>query len=139
MELQKSITKRRVGVSLTYLSLLVLVYIFQFENPAQWTFLLKVAGIIILLILFVSFYFTYVKTRLWQFIHKPLNKLDEREIELTSKSLRYAYAIFTVLTLLILLGLVFSPTQVHIVSVASLILFAHLLPASIIAWTERQV
>ena len=82
---------------------------------------------------------TYIKTELWNFIHKPLIKLDGRETALTSKSLRYAYGIFTVVVLSVLLSFALMATTIDIVVVASLILFAHLLPASVIAWTEKEV
>ena len=65
--------------------------------------------------------------------------MDEREIALTSKSLRYAYGIFAVVILILLLSLAITDTPIDVVLVASLILFAHILPASVIAWTEKGV
>jgi len=83
--------------------------------------------------------FTFFKTGLWQFTHKSLKMLDEREMELTSKSLRIAYAIFTVVVLALLLAIAITSVAIDVVMVAALILFAHLLPASIIAWTQKVV
>lgn len=98
-----------------------------------------VIEIIAIIIFSASFALTFIKTGLWRFIHKPLKKLDEREITLTSKSLRYAYGIFTVIVLVLLLSFAITDTPIDVVIVASLILFAHILPASIIAWTEKEV
>jgi len=94
--------------------------------------------IIAFIIFLISFSLTYLKTGLWRFTHKPLKTLDERELALTSKSLRYAYVIFTVIVLILLLSLAIFSAKIDIVLVVSLILLAHLLPASVIAWTEKD-
>ena len=139
MEMRKSIKKRRIGVIITLLSLCSMVIIFEYYKIEQRNNAFIAIEIIPFIIFLVSFIATFIKTGLWGFIHKPLTKLDEREIALTSKSLRYAYGIFTVVTLFLLLTLAIIHTPIDVVSVASLILFAHLLPASIIAWTEKEV
>ena len=139
MEIKKSIKKRRVGVILTLLSLCSMVIIFEYCKIEQRNNTFIAIEIIPLIIFLVSFIVTFIKTGLWGFIHKPLKKLDEREIALTSKSLRYAYSIFTVVTLFLLLSFAITQTQIDVVLVASLILFAHILPASYIAWTEKEI
>jgi hypothetical protein len=139
MEIKKSIKKRRVGVILTLLSLCSMVIIFEYCKIEQRDSKIIAIEIIPLIIFLVSFIVTFIKTGLWGFIHKPLKKLDEREIALTSKSLRYAYSIFTVVTLFLLLSFAITQTQIDVVLVASLILFAHILPASYIAWTEKEI
>ncbi len=139
MELQKSIKNRRVGVILTYISLFIIVLIFEYCSVRKWTNILITIEIISIVVLLLSFVFTYLKTGLWRFIHKPLKKLDEREIALTSKSLRYAYGIFTVIILFLLLSFTLTGMTLNIVIIVSLIVFAHILPASIIAWTEKEI
>ena len=132
------IINRKVGVILTLLSLCSMVIIFEFCKIKRSANLFIVTEIIAFIIFLVSFVLTYLKTGLWQFTHKALKKLDEREIALTSKSLRLAYAIFTVVILILLLSLAITNTPIDVVLVASLILFAHILPASFIAWTEKE-
>ena len=139
MELEKSIRKRRIGVIVTFISLLSAVSIFEYGTNEQWNIILQITGIISFIVFIVSLILTFFKTGLWRFTHKPLKKLDEREIALTSKSLRYAYGFFTVIVLLLLLSFSIIERPLNIVLVVSLILFAHMLPASIIAWTEKQV
>ena len=139
MEMRKSIKKRRIGVILTLLSLCSMVLIFEYCKIEQRDSTIIAIEIIPIIIFLVSFIVTFIKTGLWGFIHKPLKKLDEREVALTSKSLRYAYGIFTVVTLILLLSLAITHTQIDVVIVASLILFAHILPASYIAWTEKEI
>jgi hypothetical protein len=139
MELRKSKNRRRSGVILTYLFLAGLVLIFEYCQNSLWTSLSITVEIVLFLGLIASFIFFYVRTELWSFIHRPMEKLDEREIALTGKSLRYAYGIFTVVILSLLLSLALLDATIDVVMVAALILFAHLLPASVIAWTEKEV
>ena len=139
MEMKKSVSKRRIGVIFTLISLCSMVLTYEYYKIEQRdsTFIaIEISSIIIFI---VSFVLTFINTGLWGFIHKPLKDLDEREIILTSKSLRYAYAIFTVVTLILLLYFAVTLTPLDVVLVAALILFAHLLPASIIAWTEKVI
>ena len=138
MKLGKSINKRRVGVILTLLSLCAMVLIFEYFKINRNIVLFIATELIAFIIFSVIFILTYLKTGLWQFTHKPLKKLDEREIALTSKSLRQAYMIFTIFILILLLALSVTEKAASIVLVVSLILFAHLLPASVIAWTEKE-
>ncbi len=139
MEMKKSIEKRRMGVILTLLSLGLMVFIFEYGKIEQWNTVLQISGILSIIVFIASLIPTFFKTGLWKFIHKPLKELDEREIVLTSKSLRYAYSIFTVVVLSLLLILAITTLQIDVVLVAALILFAHLLPASVIAWTEKVI
>jgi len=139
MEMKKSISKRRIGVIFTLISLCSIVLTYEYYKIEQRDSTFIAIEIISIIIFIVSFMLTFINTGLWKFIHKPLKNLDEREIALTSKSLRYAYAIFTVVTLMLLLYFAVTFTPLDVVLVAALILFAHLLPASIIAWTEKVI
>jgi len=137
MQTIRTINNRRIGVVLTLLSLCAMVIIFECSKIHRNVALFISTEIIAFVIFSVSFVLTYLKTGIWQFTHKALKKLDEREITLTSKSLRIAYCIFTVVILILLLSLAITDTPASIVLVASLILLAHILPASAIAWTEN--
>ena len=139
MEMKKSVSKRRIGVIFTLISLCSMVLTFEYYKIEQRDSTFIAIEIISVIIFIVSFMLTFINTGLWGFIHKPLKDLDEREIALTSKSLRYAYAIFTVVILMLLLYFAVTLTPLDVVLVAALILFAHLLPASIIAWTEKVI
>ena len=137
MRLMKSLNKTRVGTILNLLSLICVVLIFDYGKVYHWNTVLIILEIAALVIFTISFVFTYIKSGLWVFIHKPVKKLDERELAVTNISLRYAYGIFTVIILFLLLAFSIMESSVNIVLVISLILFAHILPASIIAWTEK--
>jgi len=138
MKKMKSLNKRRLGVVVNLLSLASVVSIFEYGVIEQWNTFLKISGFTAIIIFIVSLVATFIKTGLWKFTHKPLRNLDEREIALTSKSLRYAYSIFTITVLILLLSFSIIEKPVNIVLVVALILFAHLLPSAVIAWTEKQ-
>lgn len=139
METKKSIYWIRLGVLLTFVSLFSIVFIFEYSTINGWANVFKVIEFALIALLIISFVLSFIKTGLWKFTHKPLKKLDEREIALISKSLRYGYAIFSVAVLSLLLFLSLSGNKVSIVMATALILFAHLIPASIIGWTEKRL
>ncbi len=138
MKTKQIVENRRIGVVLTLISLCAMVGIFECCKINRKMNIFITTEIIAFIIFLISFSLTYLKTGLWRFTHKPLKTLDERELALTSKSLRYAYVIFTVIVLVLLLSLAIFSAKIDIVLVVSLILLAHLLPASVIAWTEKD-
>ena len=138
MEHKKSFNKRRLGVIITFLCILGIVLIFEYGITKQWSSMLKTGEFALIIVFLFSLWLTYIKTGLWKFTHKSLGKLDEREVLLTSKSLRYAYGIFTLIVLGLLLSFSIIEKPINIVLVVSLIFTAHILPASIIAWTEKS-
>jgi heme/copper-type cytochrome/quinol oxidase subunit 2 len=81
----------------------------------------------------------YVRTGLWTFVHRPIGKLDERELMQGNTTLRIAYSIFSMVVLLFLLAVAVFGFEVDIVMVVVLLLLAHILPASIIAWTGKGI
>ena len=98
-------------------------------------------GFIVVVGLF-SFITLYIKTKIWKLVHTKIEKLDEREIQLTHESLRYSYSIFTVVSLLVLL--IFALTikdydSLLMIICIGLLYLAHTLPAAIIAWKQKDV
>ena len=132
-----SINRRRYGVVITLLSLLSTAIIFEYWKNGHLNAILKISEFISLIVLVISITITYINTGLWKFTHTSLEKLDEREVALTSKSLRYAYSIFTIIVLILLLSFSIVEKPINIVLVTSLILLAHLLPASVIIWLVK--
>ena len=139
MELTNTLAGRRYGVVVTLLSLVSIVLIFEYGMKTGWNTILAIILVTALVIFIISLVITFIKSGLWKFTHKPLAELDEREIALTSKVLRISYSLFTVIVLALLLSFALLGKPLNIVLVVSLILFAHLLPASVIAWTENHV
>jgi len=138
MDYKLSIKRKKYGVVITFISLLSTVLIFEYGRIEHWSFVLRILQLVSLIVLVLSITFTYVKTGLWNFTHKPIEKLDEREVALTSKSLRLSYSIFSVLVLILLMYFSIAERPLNIVLVVSLVLFAHLLPASVIIWLVKH-
>ena len=138
MEKQLSQTKRRVGVLLSYLSLIVVVLLFEYCTKNDWNLTFSIIEIALLAIFISSFIITFIKTGLWQFSHKKIKNLDEREIIVTSKSLRISYSIFTIIAVFLIFILGITNLSISVVAAASLLIIAHILPASIIAWNSKD-
>lgn len=139
MKLRKTRLNRRLGVVLTISSLIIFMMLFEYGKFANWTAYSIILEVFLVVVFIVSFIYTFIKTGLWSFIHQPLWKFDEREMELTGRSLRYAYSVFSVLVLLVLMYFSLTETSISMLLVAVFIFFAHLLPASIIAWMEKDI
>ena len=70
--------------------------------------------------------------------HTSSKKLDERELQVVYKATTFSYTIFTVACLVIIYS--FNLTgigSIDVVLAASLLYFAHTLPAAIIAFTQK--
>ena len=96
-----------------------------------------IAGIGSFILLLSSIIPTYFTTRIWQFNHMPVSKLDERELQITSHALRYAYGIFTVIAVVTFYLYSLTGLQVSVILAGGMLYFSHILPASIIAWTGK--
>ena len=146
MEAIISQSKRKMWVMINYVALVALLVLFYTAERTELTTPLVVGGATALLLIVISFVKVYAQTRLWRFVHTKAEKLDEREMLMTYESLRHSYGAFTVICLLIFLvaelinrefGGGYKPPMMPII--AALIYLAHILPASVIAWTEREI
>jgi hypothetical protein len=138
MESKKSNPGMKFWIVLTFLSLFGTVTGFEYCQAHSWTLLSKVAEFALLALFILSFYMSFIRSGLWEFTHRPLNKLDERELAVVNRSLRYGYSIFTVLVLCLLLLIAMLNLEISIVLAVSLILFAHLVPASVIGFSGKS-
>lgn len=137
MEFLKPKKRRRIAVLLTNLWLIGIVLSFEYLRWIDNNTVARIIGLVFLVAFIWGFIVTYIQPGLWNFIHKPVKYLDEREIALTGKTVRRAYNIFSVIVLSILFLFALSDLAFDVVMVVAFIIFAHLLPASIIAWTEK--
>ena len=99
MELKNSIQNRRLGIIINFKSLIALVLLFEFIRLGILPRYSLIFEIIPFLVLITSYIIYFGKTGLWKFTHKPVNQLDEREIQLSNQSLRFSYLIFTIFVL----------------------------------------
>ncbi len=129
---------RRAKVILNYLSIIFILIIF---------YLIKLLGInksyllfelIPIVILIMSFKSAFLITNFWKMTHTSSKNLDERELQIVYKATTCSYTIFTIVCLILIY--LFNLTglgSIDVVLAASLLYFAHTLPAAIIIFTEK--
>jgi|GEM_PF-920259 len=139
METKKSHLNVKLGIAFNFLSIIGIVLIFEYCQVHGWTTMFKVVEFTLIALLSICFYLSFIKTGLWQFSHKSFIKVDERELLIINRSLRYAYAIFSVIVLCLLLLIALLKFEISIVLAVSMILLAHLIPASIIGCSEKPI
>ena len=123
---------------MNYLSLILIVITFQYLKDIDWTWVFITSEVFFITLFIISFYFSYFKTGTWGFVHRSLDKLDERELKIVGKSSRLSYAIFTVIALLIMMVLSLTDWRINMVFTAAMIYFSHILPASILVIKNRK-
>ncbi|NQU06405.1 MAG: hypothetical protein HQ568_09955 [Calditrichaeota bacterium] len=133
-------SSRRIWVTINYSSLILLIVLFRLGQFKGLSVLIAVAMIVALITLVWSFIRLHKKTGLFKLVHTSIKKLDEREIQLTHEALRHSYSIFVITCLLIIYIIsVFEIGRIDAMLAAGLVYLAHTLPASVIAWTEKEV
>jgi len=136
MDSKKNATAR-VGVILFALNLLSIILLFEMRAHIDRIFIWLLPALLVSLMLI--FFMAFIKTGLWRFTHKSIDDLDEREVTLTAKATKTAYAIFSIFIIGMLFINVFLGFSLSVVAVVCLLLFAHTLPASIIVWTQNRL
>jgi len=133
-------SNRRIGIITNYFCLLVIVILFFIGKSTTWNIVI-VGGLIIFLAgLWMSFRITYLKTGFWKMGHTKFENLDEREIQVVHNALKFSYSVFAIITLgCMYYFVIFEGKQINVILVTALLYLAHVLPASIIAWSEREV
>lgn len=140
--MKKSISrkKRRKMIIINYLSLIIFLVIYYLGKYFNWPKPLVVGEIISIIILISSFYLGFIRTKLWKFVHVSENKLDERQILINLKALKYSYSIFVIICLLIIYSFAIADQGPLDVLIAFCLLYlAHTLPAAICGWMEKEI
>jgi len=141
MEKLMSKTNRRLAVVVNYGAILLFLACFYLAGSIGWNVPVAASVVTAILVALITFFSLHVRTKLWKLVHTKVEQLDERELQVTHESLRYAYGIFTVVSLLVLLVIALSTPQwdsLLILIFASLLYLAHTLPSSVIAWREKD-
>ncbi len=129
----------RLSLIINFTSVALLIVVFEIlKNTGQnnWLVLLEIA---LLAIVIASFIYTFANTGLFKFTHTKYSALDEREVQLINRALRYSYSIFTILVLVIIyVYAIIENGPIDVVIAAGLLYFAHILPAGILGWTQKM-
>ncbi len=134
-------TSRRLAVVINYGAILLFLVCFYLAGRIGWNVPVAASVVTAILVALITFFSLHVRTKLWKLVHTKVENLDERELQVTHESLRYAYGIFTVISLLVLLVIALLTPQwdsLLILIFASLLYLAHTLPSSVIAWREKD-
>ena len=135
----KNMAFARWAVTLALLSLLGVITAFELGVNLSWTIPIKIICISLMVMLCITYPFGFIKTGLWNFTHRSIRTLDEREMQMTGRSLRVAYAVFSVMVLIVLYVFALLEIKVSVVLAAGLLLFAHMLPGAVLVFTEKQL
>ena len=135
-------SSRRIAVIINYGCILLFLAFFYIGKHDSWSAPIVIAMIVVLIAALVSFIYLHIRTHLWKLVHAKVDKLDERQIQITHESLRCSYGILTVISLVVLLCIALLAERhdsTLILIFAGLLYLAHTLPSSILAWMEKEV
>jgi len=138
MEQQNFKKWNRYWILLHYFSLIAFIVFFYIGKYLYWSACTVIFEIGFLLILVISFFRAFIRTKFWKMVHTSTKNLDEREMFAVLKSLRYSYSIFTITSLIIIF--IFALIGYHRIDVllaGALLLLAHTLPAAVVGWNEE--
>ena len=133
--------KRNIyAVVINYVSLVLMLMIFYAVQLLGMNNIFIIVEVIPLVAIIISFNFAFKKSGLWKLVHRSQNKLDERELQIVHKAIRYSYSIFVIISLvLIYLFAVAEGKPIDVLLAASLIYLAHTLPAAVIAFSGEEI
>ena len=138
MENQKA--KNRMWISLNLVSFIFLLLLFYLGKYNQWKSVYIIGSIAALLVFIVSVYTGFIKTNFWKIVHSTSKNLDEREVSIVLKAVKYSYSIFAILCIILIYVLAFTHfIMVDVVLGGGLLYLAHILPAAVVGWNEKIV
>ena len=138
--MEKSTSTNRIKLVIVFnaISILAIVILFELLKFAENKIWLAGLEFLLVITALITFYNAYWQTGLWRLSHTKTEKLDEREMQLISDSLRVSYSVFTIVTILIIYAFaVIEKGAIDVVIAAGLLYFAHILPSAILGWKRN--
>ncbi len=136
----KQYLKNRLWVLINYTALVCLLILFYAGKLTGWPVSLIVLEAVSILVFLYSFSRGFLQTGYWKLVHTSQAQLDEREVQLVLQAVRYAYAAFTIIALVLIYA--FALAKFHPIDVllaGGLLYLAHTLPAAIAGWSEKII
>ena len=127
----------RIGIIINMLALffLILSWSVKWEDRAQiW---LLISGGAALFILLFTYFVNFGLTGLWNYTHKKIKDLDERELAENNRALRFSYSVFSIMVLLLFGYFAVSESVPNIIPIGGMLYFAHILPGVYLGWTRK--
>ncbi len=129
----------RLSVLINYFSIIIILVLFYIVRMGILKTVFLAFEVIPLIAVIISFRHAFVKTGIWKMTHASFKKLDEREVQVVFKATSISYSLFAIAILVIIYIFILSGLgQIDALLAVSLLYFAHILPASIIAWNEKN-
>ena len=120
---------------MNYASLCLILIIFYAGKSLHWPLFLIIGEMVLAALFIISLRTAFIKSKLWKFVHSSDKELDEREIQLVLRSIKYSYSIFTIVCLAIIYGFaVAEQGPIDVLLAGALLYLAHTLPAAIVGW-----
>ena len=132
-------TKLKISIFVNYLCLIVIIFIQNLKINNKLILNKLIIFIIAVILLLITFYYVFWKTRLWHFTHKSLKKLDEREIQVSYQSLKYSYSIFTIAILIAVFIYAIFEKRFDFLFFISFLYLAHTLPGAVVIWRKIDI
>jgi len=143
--------RRRIWVIANYLILTAFIILFLLGEYSHWNIWITSSTILFFILLVISTIQLYVRTDLWKLTHTKTEKLDEREMQLILQATQNSYKILGAFSLLILF-FIFLTVRFNFLTITHrgdysfgltivmvLNYLFNIMPASIIAWSEKEV
>jgi hypothetical protein len=129
----------RFWIVINYISLALIIMSYYIGKHFNWPLITILIELVFILLFIISFTRAFIKTKLWNLVHSPEKKLDEREIQIVLNSLRISYSIFTIFCLIIMYGFALMASEpVDVLIAGTLLYMAHTLPAAVVGWNEKN-
>jgi hypothetical protein len=131
-----------MGIATNLIALVLLVVVFELIKYK--VIIGKIPGLfmigVALIVVIASFIYAFGLTGAWKLSHQRIKNLDERQIQVVLHSIRISYSIFVIIVLLVIYAFaILEKGPVDVVLAAAMLYLANILPASILAWTEKEL
>lgn len=139
MDSIKSTSKKfnRFGLMVNYICLVLIVLIIMLNRIHQWHYAIIPLGIISVGLFTWSFVKIFWMSGAWKYTHLAKRKPGKPDLPGFIAVYRLSYQIYTIAIGLVLLAVSLSDIALHIMVVAALIYYAHILPATILLWKRE--
>lgn len=132
--------KNTTAVVINYVSLILMLVIFYAVHWLGLNRIFIIFEILPLCAIIISFNYAFNKSGLWKLVHKSQKTLDERELHIVHKAIKYSYSMFVIICLvLIFLFAVAEGRPIDVLLATSLIYLAHTLPAAVISFSADEI
>lgn len=144
----QKLSHKNLWLFVNFTSLVAFVTLFSIAIISR-NFIFLTGGFISLILLIISFNRLFMKTKVFAFVHRKADDMDERELALARNASQNAYTIFSISILSLItvvlfalsfnvnLSILIEHTSILWLIMVGLIYFAHTLPAAIVLVYEE--